>query len=78
MTVQCEIDLGTCRDSMRRYARRSRTVSTRPSICIEDVRRRAPHGQGETTRWLSTDATPGAAAAAAVAALASFSECTCP
>jgi hypothetical protein len=33
---------------------------------------------GETTRWFSTRATPGAAAAAAVAALASVSEWTCP
>ena len=33
---------------------------------------------GETSRWLSTVATPGAAAAAALAAAASCSECTCP
>jgi ABC-type transporter Mla MlaB component len=33
---------------------------------------------GETTRWLSTVATPGAAAAAARAAAASCSECTWP
>ena len=36
------------------------------------------HGYGETSRWLSTVATPGAAAAAALAAAASCSECTCP
>jgi hypothetical protein len=35
-------------------------------------------GQGETKRWLSTVATPGADAAAARAAAASCSECTCP
>ena len=33
---------------------------------------------GETARWLSTVATPGAAAAAARAAAASCSECTWP
>jgi hypothetical protein len=35
-------------------------------------------GYGEIRRWLSTVATPGAEAAAARAALASFRECTCP
>ena len=35
-------------------------------------------GYGDTTRWFSTFATPGAAAAAALAVLASVSECTCP
>jgi hypothetical protein len=35
-------------------------------------------GYGETRRWLSTVATPGAEAAATRAALASCSECTCP
>ena len=34
--------------------------------------------QGETTRWFSTDAMPTEAAAAASAAVPSFSECTCP
>jgi len=35
-------------------------------------------GYGDTTRWFSTFATPGAAAAAALAVLASVNECTCP
>jgi hypothetical protein len=41
----------------------------RPGVAIQP---------GRTSRWFSTVATPGAAAAAARAALACFSECTCP
>ena len=45
---------------------------------VTESSRTSPHGYGETSRWLSTVATPGAAAAAALAAAASCSECTCP
>jgi hypothetical protein len=47
-------------------------------LAAADAGRQATATYGETTRWLSTLATPVAAAAAAVATLASFSECTCP
>ena len=49
-----------------------------PGPASPNSSRTSPHGYGETSRWLSTVATPGAAAAAALAAAASCSECTCP
>ena len=49
-----------------------------PGPASPNSSRTSPHGYGETSRWLSTAATPGAAAAAALAAAASCSECTCP
>ena len=49
-----------------------------PGTVSPNSSRTSPRGYGETSRWLSTVATPGAAAAAALAAAASCSECTCP
>src|SRR5690242_2339261 len=46
-------------------------------VAADDGRLLTGH-QGVTTRWLSTLATPGAAAAAALAAVASLMERTCP
>jgi hypothetical protein len=49
-----------------------------PGPASPNSSRTSPNGYGETSRWLSTVATPGAAPAAALAAAASCSECTCP
>ena len=64
----------------RRAIRRRWLAGTGVTEFLQDqpARLPSPHGYGETSRWLSTVATPGAAAAAALAAAASCSECTCP
>ena len=61
----------------RQAVRRRWLAGSRVTEFLQDQPARL-HGYGETSRWLSTVATPGAAAAAALAAAASCSECTCP
>ena len=59
----------------RRAVRRRWLAGTSVTEFLQDQARTV---RGETSRWLSTVATPGADAAAALAAAASCSECTCP
>jgi len=63
----------------RRSIRRRWLAGSSVTEFLQDQSARLPlSAYGDTSRWLSTMATPGAAAAAARAAAASCSECTCP